>query len=107
LGAAVELRYLEAPVEVLSERLCTRQADGAWPARPITRSELDGWVELFDASGGREGAVGVEVSDGPGAAVADHVAPVGAQGPVVAAGDDLVTDVEPERPGEQVTAGGV
>jgi hypothetical protein len=103
----VELRYLRHRWRCCRSGCAPAQADGAWPARPITRSELDGWVELFDASGGREGAVGVEVSDGPGAAVADHVAPVGAQGPVVAAGDDLVTDVEPERPGEQVTAGGV
>lgn len=57
LGVRVELRYLEAPVEVLWERVATRQVEGRWPARPIRRSEIDARFEMFDAPTPEEAAL--------------------------------------------------
>ena len=43
LGAAVELRYVEAPIDVLFERLQRRGAE----APPITREQLVRFATLF------------------------------------------------------------
>jgi predicted kinase len=47
LGATVELRVVDAPLDVLWARLSARQQDG-WPARPISRDELEAWAELIE-----------------------------------------------------------
>ncbi|SEH02831.1 Predicted kinase [Nonomuraea solani] len=47
LGAAVELRYLEAPVEELWRRL--RDRNGTPGTAPISRDSLERWVPLFEA----------------------------------------------------------
>jgi predicted kinase len=47
LGAAVELRYLSAPLDELSRRLQARVADGVWQGAPITRAELAQWSRFF------------------------------------------------------------
>lgn len=49
-GAAVELRALTAPVEELHGRIAARDALGGWAAsRPITREDLEEWVERYEA----------------------------------------------------------
>jgi predicted kinase len=45
LGAAVELHYLDAPEDILFERL--RRRDRERP--PIEREDLSGWREIFQA----------------------------------------------------------
>ena len=45
LGAAVELHYLDAPVEVLFERIRRRGMEQP----PIEREALERWVEMFQA----------------------------------------------------------
>lgn len=54
LGAAVELRFLDAPVDVLWERVNGRQLEGRFGARPIEREELVGWAAAFEAPGDEE-----------------------------------------------------
>jgi predicted kinase len=49
LGAAVELRYLDEPVEVLWGRIGTRGREEAWGSRAITRAELEEWAAAFEA----------------------------------------------------------
>lgn len=49
LGAAVELRYLEVPLEVLWERVRARGLEERLGARPIELDELTGWFAAFDA----------------------------------------------------------
>jgi predicted kinase len=44
LGAAVELHFLDAPIEVLLERLHGRNRESP----PITRDELLRWAQLFE-----------------------------------------------------------
>lgn len=48
LGAAVELRYLPAPLDELHRRLRAREAAVAWPTTPITREELEMWATFFE-----------------------------------------------------------
>ena len=48
-GAAVELHYTTAPADELWRRICQRDIEGLWGARPIERSELDEWTEKFEA----------------------------------------------------------
>jgi len=57
LGAAVELRYLDAPLDELNRRLEARQAAGVWDATPITRTELERWSGLFQAPDAAEMAL--------------------------------------------------
>jgi len=45
LGAAVELRCLEAPVDVLLERIQRRRVE--YP--PIQKADLISWAEIFQA----------------------------------------------------------
>jgi predicted kinase len=45
LGADVELHFLDAPIDVLLERLHRRNRE----APPITRDELLRWAQLFEA----------------------------------------------------------
>ena len=45
VGAAVELHYLSAPVDVLFDRVQRRGTEKP----PIERDQLLGWVELFQA----------------------------------------------------------
>jgi predicted kinase len=45
LGAAVELRYLHAPLDVLFERI----RDRAMESPPIRREDLEKWVRSFQA----------------------------------------------------------
>ncbi|HSV66018.1 MAG TPA: AAA family ATPase [Mycobacteriales bacterium] len=47
LGAAVELHYLDVPIDELCRRVEARHTDGG--AVLITREQLTGWTELFEA----------------------------------------------------------
>lgn len=51
LGAAVELRYLDAPIDELVRRVERRNAESPRPAATITRSHLEQWWALFDPPG--------------------------------------------------------
>ena len=53
LGAAVELHYLTAPVDVLFERLQRRGRENP----PIERDALTRWVEIFQVSTAEEMAL--------------------------------------------------
>ena len=57
IGAAVELRYLEAPIDVLFERIARRDAEGKWAGRSITRAELDEWSTLIEVPSADEFAL--------------------------------------------------
>lgn len=48
IGAAVELRYVTAPVDELWRRIVERDLEGRWGARSITREELEGWSEAYE-----------------------------------------------------------
>ena len=48
LGVAVELRFVDEPIEELWRRVDARNRTDAWPARPITRAELDEWSGRFE-----------------------------------------------------------
>jgi predicted kinase len=50
LGAAVELHVLDAPVDVLLERLQRRNLESP----PITRDELVSWTRIFEAPSAEE-----------------------------------------------------
>lgn len=47
LGAAVELRYLDVPLDELWSRLARRNTSDLWQTAPITRAELDTWATCF------------------------------------------------------------
>ena len=49
LGAEVELRYLEVPLEELWRRIERRNAAGGWRGAPITREMLESWAAGFEA----------------------------------------------------------
>ena len=49
LGVAVELRYLDAPIDELWRRLERRNVEDAWQAAPITRADLELWTGFFEA----------------------------------------------------------
>jgi predicted kinase len=60
LGARVELRYLEVPLDDLWRRIETRNAEAGWREKPIRREQLEQWtpnfqppdaaeIQLFDA----------------------------------------------------------
>ena len=53
LGAAVELHYLSAPVDVLWERVRDRRSENP----PITREDLRRWLEVFEEPTPEEGAL--------------------------------------------------
>jgi predicted kinase len=49
LGAAVELRFLDVPLDELWRRVAARNARGSgWGAAPITRADLEHWSTLFE-----------------------------------------------------------
>ncbi|MFM2076577.1 MAG: hypothetical protein RJA49_467 [Actinomycetota bacterium] len=49
LGVAVELHYVEAPIDELWRRIDARNAAPPWDAQPITRAHLDEWAAFFQA----------------------------------------------------------
>lgn len=49
IGAAVELRYLDVPLDELWRRMERRNAEGRWSAAPITRAEMEQWAACFQA----------------------------------------------------------
>jgi predicted kinase len=48
LGAAVDLRYLDAPVAERWRRIERRNAQGGWGSVPITYADLGRWDALFE-----------------------------------------------------------
>lgn len=53
LGAAVELHFLDAPIDVLLERLHRRNRESP----PVTREELSSWARYFEAPAPEETAL--------------------------------------------------
>lgn len=49
LGVGVELHYLDIPSDELWRRIEERNSDSPWVSRPIRRTDLDGWLRLFQA----------------------------------------------------------
>lgn len=49
LGAAVELRYLDVPIDELHRRLAARTAAGALGTLATTPDQIDGWIPSFEA----------------------------------------------------------
>jgi predicted kinase len=47
LGVAVELHFLNPPVEELIARNARRRATGEWTAAPITRTHFEEWATTF------------------------------------------------------------
>ncbi|WP_433088073.1 AAA family ATPase [Dactylosporangium sp. CA-052675] len=54
LGAAVELHYLDVPLDELARRLEARGAAAAWATAPITRELLELHAPLFEAPDAEE-----------------------------------------------------
>ena len=54
LGAAVELRYFDAPVDVLWPRVRDRGREQAVGSRPLTWADLEGYAEHFEAPDAEE-----------------------------------------------------
>lgn len=48
VGAAVELRYLDVPIDVLWERVDRRNREPHWVGREITRAHLVEWAEAIE-----------------------------------------------------------
>lgn len=48
VGAAVELRHTTAPLDELWRRIVERDREGRWSSRPITRSELEEWSQVYE-----------------------------------------------------------
>jgi predicted kinase len=49
VGAAVELRYLDEPIDVLWQRLVDRNAERPWATGVIARDDLAEWAAHFEA----------------------------------------------------------
>lgn len=49
LGVGVELHYLDVPTDELWRRVEARNSRPPWDSRPISRADLDGWVDVFQA----------------------------------------------------------
>jgi predicted kinase len=49
LGVAVELHFLDAPLDELIERAEHRNATGEWTASPMTRAHFEQWATIFQA----------------------------------------------------------
>ena len=47
-GAAVELRYLDEPIDVLWGRVERRNRQPQWVGREITRAHLEAWAKLIE-----------------------------------------------------------
>jgi len=54
LGVAVELHFLDAPLEELIERADRRTASGEWTAAPMTRAHFETWATVFQPPGEEE-----------------------------------------------------
>lgn len=54
LGVAVELHYLDAPLEELIKRAQRRNASGEWSASPMTRAHFERWATIFQPPDGEE-----------------------------------------------------
>ncbi|HEX8982116.1 MAG TPA: AAA family ATPase [Ktedonobacterales bacterium] len=48
LGAAVELYYLDVPLDERWRRIEQRNAEGGWGSVPITRAQLASWDAFFE-----------------------------------------------------------
>ena len=55
LGVAVELHYLDVPLEELIARTERRNTSGEWTAAPITRAHFEKWATLFQPPDDDEG----------------------------------------------------
>lgn len=51
LGAAVELRFLDEPIEVLWDRVRTRDMERHVGRRPLTRADIESWSARFQRPG--------------------------------------------------------
>ena len=49
LGVGVELHYLDVPTDELWLRIKARNSEPPWDSHPIRRSDLDGWLSVFQA----------------------------------------------------------
>jgi len=49
LGVGIELHYLDVPTEELWRRIEVRNSQPPWDTCPIGRTDLNGWVRLFQA----------------------------------------------------------
>ncbi len=49
LLVGVELHYLEVPTDELWRRIEARNTEPPWDSHPIRRSDLDGWLRVFQA----------------------------------------------------------
>jgi predicted kinase len=49
LGVGVELHYLDVPAGELWRRIDARNSQPPWDSYPIRRTDLDGWLRLFQA----------------------------------------------------------
>lgn len=47
LGVAVELHYLDVPLEELIQRAQRRNESGEWSASPMTRAHFEQWATVF------------------------------------------------------------
>jgi len=49
LDVGVELHYLEVPTDELWRRIEVRNSAPPWDSYPISRTDLDGWLRVFEA----------------------------------------------------------
>lgn len=49
LGLAVELHFLDVPVDELWRRIDARNAEPPWNRHPIGRAHFDEWLDAFEA----------------------------------------------------------
>ena len=54
LGAAVELRFLDAPLDVLWERVQAREVDGVVNGTPLCRADMEAYASVFQAPDAEE-----------------------------------------------------
>jgi predicted kinase len=54
LGAAVELRYLDVPIDRLWDRLRTRRDERPWATALVERADLVRWASKFEAPDAHE-----------------------------------------------------
>lgn len=49
LGVAMELHYLEVPIDELWRRIEVHNGEGSWGTAPITRAQIESYVGFFHA----------------------------------------------------------
>ena len=54
LGVGVELHYLDVPIDELWRRIEVRNSEPPWDSNPIRRTDLVGWIQVFQAPDGAE-----------------------------------------------------